>query len=511
MRQLDARIQVPIQTLPGARVEQLRPPRYGVRRGRPTPPSREHACQKGGACQCNGACQKGNSAAVALLYDGPLEPEHGPPPLLDAVIQQLRPPAIRGHLYGQYRSMQMGGWLRPERAEGYRAPQATKIPVHSSASPGANLFGLDDPRHNLVLLAKELLLLEGHLGDSSRHCPDCITKHALAASALADEARRMGGSAQWNSLWLGADAVLRQVLAGPSETLSQAVRALRQGVVRAVGDVVGAKAAMPKSASERKGAKSAIGWLDRTQADAMSARAVERPRRPTDWIRALTQQDPDTMPPMQPTPGSDYPTKMLVELGTIFAWAIKFAVSGNPDGGSNPLAGFAANDLASNPEQLWSLLKQAAEDLPTTTQDALKSFDPFEYEDAIKHFFGGMNDSQDENDTGGERRYAGAPGTEDVSSGLAADVSPEYASSDGGMPEETSDIGRPSDDGGSGDPNAQSGMPSDDGGPINPGAMVGTENPESGGSSGGQRRHLPGTPDWFMPAPEDVGPGSPVA
>ena len=239
MRQLDARIQVPIQTLPGARVEQLRPPRYGVRRGRPTPPSREHACQKGGACQCNGACQKGNSAAVAVLYDGPLEPEHGSPPLLDAVVQQLRPPAIRGHLYGQYRSMQMGGWLRPERAEGYRAPQATKMPLHSSASPGANPFGLDDPRHNLVLLAKELLLLEGHLGDSSRHCSDCMTKHALAASALADEARRMGGSAQWNSLWLGADAVLRQVLAGPSETLSQAVRALRQGVVKGVVTATG--------------------------------------------------------------------------------------------------------------------------------------------------------------------------------------------------------------------------------------------------------------------------------
>ena len=64
-----------------------------------------------------------------------------------------------------------------------------------------NPWPLDDPRHNLVLLAQELLLLEGHLADPERRCPSCVTKHALTVRGLADEGRRLDLSGKYTRVW----------------------------------------------------------------------------------------------------------------------------------------------------------------------------------------------------------------------------------------------------------------------------------------------------------------------
>ncbi len=97
--------------------------------------------------------------------------------------------------------------------------------VHGASA--GNPWPLDDARHNLVLLAQELLLLEGHLADPERRCPSCLTKHALTVRALADEGRRLDGGGGLGPVWQQASAL---ALSGDV----QAVRGLRQGVVGVV-------------------------------------------------------------------------------------------------------------------------------------------------------------------------------------------------------------------------------------------------------------------------------------
>ncbi len=87
-----------------------------------------------------------------------------------------------------------------------------------------NPWPLDDPRHNLVLLGQELLLLEGHLADPERRCPSCVTKHALTVRALADEGRRLDVKQSLGAVWQRASEV---ALSGEL----QRIRAVRQTLI----------------------------------------------------------------------------------------------------------------------------------------------------------------------------------------------------------------------------------------------------------------------------------------
>ena len=49
------------------------------------------------------------------------------------------------------------------------------------------MFGVTEPEHNLFEICKQLVLLEAHLFDESKRCPDCITKHFLSVIGYADE------------------------------------------------------------------------------------------------------------------------------------------------------------------------------------------------------------------------------------------------------------------------------------------------------------------------------------
>lgn len=46
---------------------------------------------------------------------------------------------------------------------------------------------INDPRFNLREQVKQLILLEQHLLEKGKYCPDCITKHLLSIEGLADE------------------------------------------------------------------------------------------------------------------------------------------------------------------------------------------------------------------------------------------------------------------------------------------------------------------------------------
>lgn len=50
------------------------------------------------------------------------------------------------------------------------------------------LLDVFDPRHNMREMAKEMLLLEDHIAQPAKYCPDCIRKHLLRTEALAEEA-----------------------------------------------------------------------------------------------------------------------------------------------------------------------------------------------------------------------------------------------------------------------------------------------------------------------------------
>jgi hypothetical protein len=82
------------------------------------------------------------------------------------------------------------------------------------------------PEASLEGAADELLLLEHHLTDPKRHCPDCHRKHARTALALCKEAVQLGGGDDAAAFALYAQDVVGR-LDEPKECL-RAARYLRK-------------------------------------------------------------------------------------------------------------------------------------------------------------------------------------------------------------------------------------------------------------------------------------------
>ena len=78
------------------------------------------------------------------------------------------------------------------------ANQASKVPAgvvsplsaeaRLPPAPSSELMPIFEPMHNAREIAKQLVLLEDHLAQPRKRCPDCIRKHLLTAEALAEEA-----------------------------------------------------------------------------------------------------------------------------------------------------------------------------------------------------------------------------------------------------------------------------------------------------------------------------------
>lgn len=56
------------------------------------------------------------------------------------------------------------------------------------------LLPVSDPNFTLKEACKQLLLLEDHLSNPRKRCPDCIRKHLLTAEGLAEEAIGLGAN-----------------------------------------------------------------------------------------------------------------------------------------------------------------------------------------------------------------------------------------------------------------------------------------------------------------------------
>jgi hypothetical protein len=95
-----------------------------------------------------------------------------------------------------------------------------------------------DPRFNLREVAKQLLLLEDHLSQPRRRCPDCIRKHFATAEAFCEEAITLDKDGSCTALCAELQEKLRTLqaeldreLTTPGEAAQQ-LRAIRKPLLQ---------------------------------------------------------------------------------------------------------------------------------------------------------------------------------------------------------------------------------------------------------------------------------------
>ena len=60
---------------------------------------------------------------------------------------------------------------------------------------------ISDPRYNIREITKQMILLEQHLMEKGKYCPDCISKHLLTIEALAEEGENLDAKQEWNKMF----------------------------------------------------------------------------------------------------------------------------------------------------------------------------------------------------------------------------------------------------------------------------------------------------------------------
>ena len=58
-------------------------------------------------------------------------------------------------------------------------------------------LSISDPRYNVREIVKQMILLEQHLLEDGKYCPDCISKHVLTIEALAEEGQNLDKRQEW--------------------------------------------------------------------------------------------------------------------------------------------------------------------------------------------------------------------------------------------------------------------------------------------------------------------------
>lgn len=94
-------------------------------------------------------------------------------------------------------------------------------------------LSLTDPAFNLREFAKQLVLLEDHLAQPQKYCPDCIRKHLLMAEAYAEEAINLDATGVWGRTPATLAARVRKwsedLIDGvPPKDIAQSIRATRK-------------------------------------------------------------------------------------------------------------------------------------------------------------------------------------------------------------------------------------------------------------------------------------------
>ena len=81
-----------------------------------------------------------------------------------------------------------------------RRDAALAVRIASQAMSGERRLGITDAAFNFREIAKQMLLLEDHLFQPHKFCPDCIRKHLLTIEALAEEAVTLGTELYWEAM-----------------------------------------------------------------------------------------------------------------------------------------------------------------------------------------------------------------------------------------------------------------------------------------------------------------------
>ena len=105
--------------------------------------------------------------------------------------------------------------------------------------PGATLLPVMDPAFNLREIVKQMILLEDHLIQPLKRCPDCIGKHLLWIEALSEEGAaldRTGQSTQLFGRLAAASRICQTALLNGEDphAVAQWVRAVRKTLLPAV-------------------------------------------------------------------------------------------------------------------------------------------------------------------------------------------------------------------------------------------------------------------------------------
>lgn len=99
---------------------------------------------------------------------------------------------------------------------------------------GSNPYDLHHAAASRLNAAKDLMLLERHL--LHEPCPDCITKHALAAQAYLEEAMGLDGGIDDDARLAGVVADMhRKAVAGDRAGAAAGIRRVRRAVVQRLG------------------------------------------------------------------------------------------------------------------------------------------------------------------------------------------------------------------------------------------------------------------------------------
>lgn len=100
---------------------------------------------------------------------------------------------------------------------------------------------INDPKFNIREIVKQLCLLEQHLLEKQKYCPDCISKHLLTLEGLCDEGEDLDTSRSLCQTFQAVGSRARRwasmfVEGAPVATIGQEVRATRKAMAQSVLD-----------------------------------------------------------------------------------------------------------------------------------------------------------------------------------------------------------------------------------------------------------------------------------
>ena len=92
---------------------------------------------------------------------------------------------------------------------------------------------LMSPLYNMREVCKQIVLLEDHLNQTEKRCPDCITKHFITIEALIEEGLSLDKDGKYREKLDGEAEKIRSLQSGwagghPPAAIAQELRAIRK-------------------------------------------------------------------------------------------------------------------------------------------------------------------------------------------------------------------------------------------------------------------------------------------